>query len=160
MLEIERQFLVKPRLLPPLGEPRRIFQAYLSIDPEVRVRLVDGRGYLAVKSEGDVARDEFEYEVPAAEAEAMARLSPYAPVEKLRYRLALGGRLWEVDCYAGENAGLWSAEVELTDAAQEIALPAWLAEEVTYEPRFKNKHLARAPFRGWPDREAVLAKLR
>ncbi|HWO72337.1 MAG TPA: CYTH domain-containing protein [Dehalococcoidia bacterium] len=160
MLEIERQFLVKPALLPALGEPHRIVQAYLCIEPEVRVRLIDGRAYLTVKSEGDIARQEFEYEVPTVEAEAMVRLSPFAPVEKLRYRLQIGGLVWEIDRYTGENEGLWSAEVELTEAAQAIDLPEWLAEEVTYEPRFKNKNLARQPFCRWPDREAVLAKLR
>jgi CYTH domain-containing protein len=86
-------------------------------------------------------------------------LSPYSPIEKQRYRLDVDGLVWEIDSYAGDNAGLWSAEVELSEANQEIKLPAWLGEEITYDSRFKNRNLAKTPLSQWPERESVLRRL-
>jgi adenylate cyclase len=159
MLEIERQFLVKVALLPDLQNPREILQVYLSLEPEVRVRIIDGSAFLTVKSGGDLAREEYEYAIPIEEARSLMRLSPYSAIEKQRFRLELDGLVWEIDGYAGDNAGLWSAEVELSKANQEIDLPAWLGDEITYDSRFKNKNLAKTPVVRWPDRESVLRRL-
>jgi adenylate cyclase len=159
MLEIERQFLVKVALLPDLQNPHAIVQAYLSIEPEVRVRIIDDSAFLTVKSEGDLAREEYEYAIPIEDARSLVRLSPYSPIEKQRFRLELGDLIWEVDGYAGDNAGLWSAEVELSEARQEIKLPAWLGDEITYDSRFKNRNLAVIPMNQWPDRDNVLQRL-
>jgi adenylate cyclase len=159
MLEIERQFLVKVALLPELQDPHAIVQAYLSIEPEVRVRRIDCSAFLTVKSGGDLAREEYEYAIPIEDARSLMGLSPYSPIEKQRFRLELDGLVWEIDGYAGENAGLWSAEVELSKANQEIDLPAWLGDEITYDSRFKNKILAKTPLIRWPDRESVLRRL-
>ena len=68
--EIERKFLLKsfPTDLP-LKEEKAVYQAYLSIDPEVRIRrnVVDGRDathFLAIKSNGDLVRQEVEIPLP------------------------------------------------------------------------------------------------
>jgi adenylate cyclase len=159
MLEIERQFLVKVALLPELQDSHAIVQAYLSVDPEVRVRIFDDSAYLTVKSAGDLAREEYEYAIPIEDTRHLMRLSPYAPIEKQRFELGVDGVVWEIDCYAGDNAGLWSAEVELSEANQEIKLPAWLGDDITYDSRFKNKNLAKTPLVHWPDRERVLQRL-
>ncbi len=59
-LEIERRFLVKSRLLPTLGEGRRIEQVYLSADPSVRVRLIDdAEAFITIKTEGGLVREEY-----------------------------------------------------------------------------------------------------
>jgi adenylate cyclase len=159
VLEVERQFLVKVPLLPELGRPREIVQVYLSLEPEVRVRLIADAAFLTIKSSGDLAREEYEYSIPAEDARSIVRLAPYPPIEKRRFRLPVGDLVWEIDQYEGENAGLWSAEVELEDGGQDIDAPAWLGTEVTYDARFKNKNLARRPLSQWPDRETVLAGL-
>ncbi|MDT8441913.1 MAG: CYTH domain-containing protein [Desulfuromonadales bacterium] len=151
-IEIERKFLV-------IGEPWRdspgvaFRQGYLCTDPArtVRVRLAGAHGYLTIKGESHGAtRTEYEYEIPAAEAQEMLdQLCPGPQIEKTRYRLDEDGLIWEVDVFAGENAGLVLAEVELDDEGQEIALPAWVGREVTGDPRYYNASLSRRPFTTW-----------
>jgi adenylate cyclase len=157
-LEIERRFLVRSRLLPDLGQGRRMEQAYLSQSPEVRVRLIDDtHGYITVKTDGGITREEYEYEIPPEHARAMLRLTPWSVIAKTRYKLPLDGRVWEIDRYDADNAGLWSAEVELDSEDAAVTLPPWLADEVTEERRFNNRNLAQNAFAGWPDRERLLA---
>jgi adenylate cyclase len=150
-LEIERQFLVRIRLLPALPAGRRIEQAYLSPSPEVRIWLIsDDRAY---------TREEYEYAIPVPEARSMLELTPWFPILKTRYSLRLDGHTWEIDRYDAENEGFWSAEVELESEDEPLDLPHWLGDEVTDERRFKNKNLAQQPFATWPDRERFLALL-
>ena len=70
-------------------------------------------------------------------------------IEKTRYRIEYQGLVWEVDEFEGENAGLVIAEVELADADQAVALPAWIGEEVTADPRYYNASLIANPFSSW-----------
>jgi adenylate cyclase len=86
-------------------------------------------------------------------------LSPFSPIEKRRFQVELDDLVWELDAYTGDTAGLWSAEVELSNADQAIKLPAWLGDELTYDSRFKNKNLAKTPLIRWPDRESLLRRL-
>jgi adenylate cyclase len=157
-LEIERRFLVRARLLPPLGAGRRYTQAYLSASPEVRVRLIDGSdAFVTIKTDGGLTREEYEYPIPPEDARDLLRLTPWSVIAKTRYKLPLDGLVWEIDCYEGDNAGLWSAEVELESEDASVTLPPWLANEVTEERRFNNRNLAQQPLSAWPDREHLLA---
>ena len=157
-LEIERRFLVRSRLLPTLGEGRRIEQVYLSDVPSVRIRLIDDTdAFITIKSEGGMTRQEYEYAIPAEDARSLRLLTPWSVVAKTRYKLALDGLTWEIDCYDGDNAGLWSAEVELESEDVAVTLPGWIATEVTEERRFNNANLAMNPLPKWPDGEQLLA---
>lgn len=161
-LEIERRFLVKQKDLPPLGEGKRIEQAYLSATPEVRIRVVDDRSaVVTIKSDGGMTREEYEYPIPVEDARRMLQLTPWAVVSKTRYKLPLDGLTWEIDQYYGDNDGLWSAEVEVEseDAAAAVTLPPWLGLEVTEQRRFNNVSLAQAPFTSWPDAQHFLGLL-
>jgi adenylate cyclase len=159
-LEIERQFLVRVRLLPRLEDGRRIEQAYLSASPEVRVRLSgDDSAYITVKSDGGITREEYEYAIPVDDARSMLSLTPWFPILKTRFRLRIDGHVWEIDRYDGENEGLWSAEVELESEDEALELPAWLGEEVTEQQRFRNKNLAQQPFATWADRERFVTAM-
>jgi CYTH domain-containing protein len=156
-LEIERRFLAKSRLLPPLGEGRRYEQAYLSATPEVRVRLIGGaQAFVTIKSGTGLTRGEYEYAIPAKDARELLRLTPWSVIAKTRHKLPLDGLVWEIDCYEGDNAGLWSAEVELPSEDTAVRLPPWVADEVTEEERFNNVNLAQHPLRTWKDRVNVL----
>ncbi|MGD9689847.1 MAG: CYTH domain-containing protein [Phycisphaerales bacterium] len=164
-VEIERKFLVtsdawRTMANPPEGVVLR--QGYLSSAPgrTVRVRLAGSRGYLTIKGPADptgVSREEFEYEIPARDAAQMLeRLCVGPVVEKTRYRVpaagsGTGGRplVFEVDVFAGENAGLVLAEVELSAPDQAFARPAWLGAEVSADPRYRNSNLAARPYRTW-----------
>ncbi len=63
------------------------------------------------------------------------------------------GFLWEVDEFAGENAGLVVAEIELPSADTEFARPDWTGREVTDEPRYYNLALADRPYSRWSAEE-------
>jgi adenylate cyclase len=127
-------------------------QAYLASTPPrtVRVRVTGDQAWLTIKgaSRGAV-RAEFEYPIPADEAASLLALAETGIVEKTRYRVAHGGRSWEVDVFAGENAPLVMAEIELEREDAEVALPRWVGEEVTGRPEFQNSQLAQHPFGRW-----------
>jgi len=152
--EIERKYLV-------LGDAwrgatassRRIRQGYLSLDPEriVRVRASDDRAHIAVKgTTAGVTRDEYEYEIPLDHArELLDRMCIEPTIEKTRHEVDACGKRWEIDEFAGANAGLVVAEVELSAADERIALPEWVGEEVSGDPRYFNAALVQSPWRGW-----------
>ena len=79
----------------------------------------------------------------------LAGLAGGSLISKTRYRLPHRGLVWEVDVFAGDNAGLIVAEVELDSEQQAIDLPAWVREEVTHDPRYLNVNLATHPYNSW-----------
>jgi adenylate cyclase len=153
-IEIERKFLVRDDSWRASAEQAsRIRQAYIANNDlvSIRVRLVDAaRAVLTIKSaKRGLVRREFEYEIPVAEAEDLFELREGAAIEKTRYIVPVGGQVWEVDVFAGDNEGLILAELELEHAAQSIDRPAWLGREVTADKRFYNAVLTRRPYRTW-----------
>lgn len=147
-IEIERKFLVaKDNWRDAIVSSQTIVQGYLTTGGggvTVRVRAIDdARGYLTIKSGGSaLARAEFEYEVPIADARQILGLSRGGRIEKTRHLLDVPGGEWVVDEFAGRNAGLILAEVELETANGELSLPDWLGEEVTGDARYYNSSLA------------------
>lgn len=153
-VEIERKFLVVDdgwRL--DVSRIRHIRQGYLSRNgaASVRIRCADGgQAFLTIKSaKQGMVRQEFEYAIPAGDAEEMLLLCGCCTVEKQRHDVPYGGLLWEVDVFLGANAGLVIAEVELASENQEVDRPAWLGEEVTGDLRYYNTELAVRPYRTW-----------
>jgi adenylate cyclase len=151
--EIERKFLVS-------GEPWRAAspgasyrQGYLSSHPErsVRVRSDGKKAKLTIKGlTRGATRDEFEYDLPLADAEAMLdQLCERPLIEKTRYLVPYGGRTWEIDVFQGDNLGLVVAEVELASEGEPLALPPWVAREVSDDPRYFNANLVKSPFKTW-----------
>jgi len=153
-LEIERRFLVHGSgWRQHAGEPQPLRQGYLASSEQgftVRMRLrADGKAWLTLKAPADgIARHEFEYDLPSADAEALWALAPHRVV-KTRYALALAGGDWVLDRFEGENAPLVLAEVELPDASAPLVLPDWCAEEVTGDGRWSNAALACNPISQW-----------
>jgi CYTH domain-containing protein len=152
--EIERKFLIREdRWRPPPESGTRIRQGYLSTGPErvVRVRLAGDAAYLTIKGPTvGVRRLEFEYPIPPADAEVMLdRLCLSPLIAKTRYRVPWQGRIWEVDVFEGDNAGLTIAEVELPSVEAALVLPPWVGREVSDDPRYFNSNLAVRPYRLW-----------
>jgi adenylate cyclase len=155
--EIERKFLVANdgwRALADGG--RRIRQAYLAETDRavLRVRIENAaRGTFTIKSaDPGLSRQEFEYVIPPADAEALAELRQGSVLEKTRFRVPHAGRTWEVDVYSGDNAGLSIAEIELESEDAVVDLPPWVGPEVTGEARYYAARLARYPFRSWSEK--------
>jgi CYTH domain-containing protein len=152
--EIERKFLVRRDLWrPDPGQGVRYRQGYLSTDPArvVRVRTAGERAYLTIKGlTAGLERAEYEYPIPLADADALLDSICLRPIiEKTRYRIPYGDRVWEVDDFAGENAGLLIAEVELPEPDAKFERPPWLGDEVSADPRYFNSSLIAHPYSRW-----------
>jgi len=153
-LEIERKFLVQDDSWRQMVRRAiRIRQVYLNQaeDCSIRVRSAEGRGWLNIKSVTIGARrQEYEYEIPFADAEAMLNTLCRRPlIEKVRYLVDYQGHTWEIDVFEGDNAGLIVAEIELNDPDEPFARPPWLGREVTEDARYYNTCLAQRPYKTW-----------
>lgn len=150
--EIERKFLVVGDGWMQAPRVRAIAQGYLAADPaSVRIRIQDGAATLTIKGEAEgLVRDEFEYRIPLADAEAMLRLCPEPPIVKKRHEIVHAGKLWQVDVFEGALSGLVIAEIELEHADEVITLPDWIGREVTYDRRYRNSSLIRNGLDGLP----------
>ena len=159
-IEIERKFLV-------IGESWReaahkvvpMAQGYLNdlaamdtgaMKASVRVRIAGDEAFLNLKSrELGHTRQEFDYPIPVEDARGLLALSVGGMVDKRRHYVQYEGRLWEVDEFLGDNAGLVVAEIELASADAEFAKPDWAGAEVTDSVRYYNLALATRPYAQW-----------
>jgi len=157
-IEIERKFLVaSDAWRNAVSRSGRMMQGYLAGPPSsrcsVRVRIGD-EAFLNIKSLAlGVARDEYEYAIPLADAERMLATLAGERVEKIRHHVDVDGHLFEVDEFLGENAGLVVAEIELAHADAAFPRPAWLGREVTPLARYYNLNLAVHPYSRWSEEE-------
>ncbi|MDA9792004.1 CYTH domain-containing protein [Schleiferiaceae bacterium] len=151
--EIERKFLVAHQAWRESVNTIHVFkQGYLSYDSErtVRVRATEVTGYLTIKgiTEG-LTRDEFEYEIPLADALALLQLCERPAIEKKRYIVPNGAHYWEVDVFEGVNEGLVVAEIELGSEDEAFEKPSWLGNEVSGDRKYSNSALSLHPFKNW-----------
>ena len=169
--EIERKFLVKGDAWKALAPGIRYRQGYLnsSFDRTVRVRTIGDQGFITVKGPNNgIARLEFEYVIPADDAnEMLTELAEKPLIEKNRYRILRGKHfpdvlspknpiavlrgkhVWEVDEFLGDNAGLVVAEIELGSVDEPFEKPEWIGEEVSGDPRYYNSNLVAHPYSEW-----------
>ena len=153
-IEIERKFLVT-------GEEWRLWvddgadycQGYIGTHSgvTVRVRTAGEQGFITFKGpRSGISRAEYETVIPHQEAAEMLELLCDKPlIKKHRYLVKHDGFIWEVDEFAGDNAGLVIAEIELQDENQHFALPTWVGEDVSEDPRYTNLQLTRHPYSCW-----------
>lgn len=150
-VEVERKFLVQG-IGWVTGTGVLYRQGYLNRDKTrtVRVRIAGDAAFLTVKGVSvGATRAEFEYAIPLTDAEGLLALCDGPLIEKTRHLVRVDGTLWEVDVFAGDNAGLVVAEVELTAEDQPFARPDWLGAEVTHDVRYFNSNLATQPYCLW-----------
>jgi adenylate cyclase len=128
-------------------------QGYLNSDntSSVRVRIADQQAWLNIKSATiGTQRQEFEYEIPLADAHYMISHLCHKPlIEKTRHFVAVGIHVWEIDEFAGENQGLCVAEIELSMQGEQFIKPSWLGKEVTDDVRYYNSQLGKHPYSTW-----------
>ena len=110
----------------------------------VRIRCLPDGAFLAIKGpRAGMARAEFEYGIPLADAEEILRtLCGRRTLEKLRSIVEIDGLIWNIDEFRGTSAGLVLAEVELMSPHQSLPLPEWVGEEVTGRHEFRNAVIA------------------
>lgn len=149
--EIERKFVlgeIPSADLLGIGEEFR--QGYVAEEDDVvvRVRITDRGATLTVKGGGGLSRTEVEVSISQEEAEALWPHTKGRRIQKTRHRVTgheLGDLVAEIDVYAGELAGLYTAEVEFDseDEASAFVPPEWFGREVTGEAQWSNSALAR-----------------
>lgn len=152
--EIERKFLLNSQSWrAQVTKKTYIEQGYLTASGvTVRVRLQEGRAILTIKGKASgLVRDEYEYPIPLEDAkEMLEKLTLHPPVEKYRYLVPAGnGLVWEIDEYLGDNAPLFTAEIELPSPDTEFEIPEWLGMEVSGDRRYTNRALSRSPYSRW-----------
>lgn len=153
-LETERKFLVDHekwnRVKKPKGTHYR--QGYLINDNKrtVRVRITDKQGYITFKGETKgITRKEFEYKIPREDGIELLTVFSAPGTEKIRYRVRYSGKIWEVDEFLGDNAGLIIAEIELKHEKDEFKKPDWVTKDVSHQKKYYNSNLAINPYKKW-----------
>ncbi|MDD1621071.1 MAG: CYTH domain-containing protein [Methylococcaceae bacterium] len=153
-LEVEHKFLlVSDAWRDEIKHSVHYKQGYLSSSPmsSVRVRISDSHAWLNIKSATiGCYRQEFEYEIPLADANAILDELCHKPlVEKIRHFVYRDQHVWEIDEFMGDNAGLIVAEIELSQIGESFEKPVWLGREVTDDLRYYNNNLTKNPFKDW-----------
>lgn len=152
--EIERKYLVNldkwQQLEKPAGQLYR--QGYILTDPNktIRVRQAAHKGYLTIKGLTVVAsRPEYEYEIPFDDAGELLDKFSLAELSKIRYKIPVDDKVWEIDEFLHDNKGLIVAEIELVDEDERFTVPGWAAEEVTGQEKYYNSKLTTNPYKNW-----------
>jgi len=157
-LEIERRFLVRgDGWMAHSCWQRRFRQGYLVSSAAgftVRVRLsCDSEAWITLKAPAaGIARHEFEYPIPADDAERLLALAPHQLIKR-RHGLDLAGGDWVLDVFEAENEPLVLAEVELAEADQPLVVPPWCGPELTGLGAWSNAALALRPYSSWTEAE-------
>lgn len=152
-IEIERKFLVLSREATLPTNSHHIVQGYLSTSgTAVRVRVIGEQGFIGIKTPvlprgtvvqgiaAEIARAEYEYEIPKRDAEEILPLCELC-VSKTRYYLPGG---FELDVFEGVLAGLELIEYESDDVDSMPPIPeGFRVLEVTGDPVFNNIRLAK-----------------
>ena len=165
-VEIERKFLIRNDTWRAAATRcESMAQGYLAGPPSarcsVRVRCAGEQAFLNIKSVTDgIARDEFEYAIPAEDARRMLGAFAGDLVAKRRHHVMIGKHLFEIDEFEGDNAGLVVAEIELETVEEVFPRPDWLGIEVSHLARYYNMNLATRPYRLWSvgERDALDAQ--
>lgn len=152
--EIERKFLLNLEIWNKIPKPKGIHfrQGYILTDPNktIRIRLAETKAYLTIKGISvGASRLEYEYEIPLNDASELLDNFSESELEKIRYKIEYGGKIWEIDEFLGDNKGLFVAEIELLAENEKFELPEWVTEEVTTENKYYNSNLTLNPFKNW-----------
>jgi adenylate cyclase len=152
--EIERKFLLRDaRWREAVTRSVLMRQGYLGSSPAVsiRVRVAGDEAWLNFKSATlGVARHEFEYAIPRADADDMLALFCAGRcLDKTRHCVPWGAHWWEIDEFHGANAGLIVAEIELDAEDEVFETPPWLGAEVSDDRRYYNVCLIDRPYSKW-----------
>ncbi|MGJ4917747.1 CYTH domain-containing protein [Bradyrhizobium sp. HKCCYLRH2060] len=162
-LEIERKFLVKSdawRDQATHSERLRDGLVARQDGLKVRVRCYGNRTTLCVKSgRRGLARDEFEYDIPADHAAVLFAHCAGRILEKTRHYVPAEAGVWEIDVYHDPLEGVVIAEIELPTETTVVTLPDWVGDEVTGDPRYGKANMLTERSRAAKVRELRRARL-
>jgi adenylate cyclase len=145
-VEIERKFLVanddwRRSAVRSVSIRDGLIAAYQG--RKVRVRISGDVATVAIKGpRTGIARPEFEYEIPIADAErVLSTICGDDTLDKERFFVEEAGATWHVDVYGGILNGIVIAEIELKQETEQLILPSWVGKEVTSDPFYKKIHI-------------------
>lgn len=147
-MEIERKFLVKKLPDNYLTFPcHHIEQAYLCIDPVIRIRRQDETYYLTYKGKGLLSREEYNLPLNQQAYHHLLKKAEGRILTKKRYLIPAkpaGERVIELDVFEGEYEGLVLAEIEFPSEQEAMAFkaPSWMGRDVTFSGDYQNSQLA------------------
>ncbi len=150
-MEIERKFLIKNADWKSyIQNSFEITQIYLTTPthaPTLRLRICANQAFLTLKypsvSKNVLVRDEYEYEIPMADAKAQLQNAKGRAIQKIRHIVVDEyDQKWEIDEFINPNKGLLLAEIELTSQLQKVHFPNWVGDEVTSEDCYSNINMA------------------
>lgn len=159
-MEIERKFLIKTLPADLDKYPfLHIEQAYLNVDPVVRVRKEDENYYMTYKGKGMMAREESNLSLNKAAYYHLRDKADGNIISKRRYLIPLEhpgfqegaptppddySLTIELDVFDPPFSPLIMAEVEFWNKAAATAFrpPEWFGEEVTYRKEYHNSYMA------------------
>lgn len=143
--EIERKFLVKTELPSDLGQQKLIKQGYVLLEKnkQLRVRVIDHKGFMCLKYTKEKVRDEYEYEIPLIDALEILGKCKFK-LEKIRTTIFPHNGEYVVDVDTYPN-GLTVAEVEFKtqEACEIFKAPDWFGPEITGNEEYSNITLAK-----------------
>lgn len=147
-MEIERKYLVK-EIPMDLNQYKSIemMQGYISTSPTIRIRQENDKYLLTTKSEGDIARLEYELPITKEEFEGLFGKIEGIFIKKTRYLIPIHDNLTaELDVFKDEYDGLITVEVEFDtlEEANHFIPPLWFGEDVSLEKKYKNGYLSKS----------------
>lgn len=152
-MEIERKWIVNsfPNSIYTPESAYIIDQSYLNTDPEVRIRKqelysvsdqTDPTYYLAIKSNGDLIREEIEVKITKDEYYNIQKMIGEEPIKKLYKRYKFANFIIEI---SKVDDSWYYAEVEFNNEDEAKAFvfpfPDIVIQEVTNNPKFKMKEI-------------------
>ena len=147
-VEIERKFLItndawKDSVVSKVTIRDGLIAVYK--DRKVRVRISDQIATITIKGpRHGIARAEYEYEIPIADAELILSICQDDTLQKQRYLVDHAGTTWYVDVYGGILEGVVIAEIELKQEDQTLVFPHWIGREVTGDAFYKKLNMVAA----------------
>jgi adenylate cyclase len=147
-LEIERKFLVNQT---PAGleqyQRTKIAQGYIALSGSDELRIRQRGDTCTLTAKRGTGRTRVEEEITLSEGlfEELWPLTDGLRIYKVRYEIPHDGQTIELDEYDQGLLGLRTAEIEFRSEAEANGFtpPAWLGREVTDDPAYKNRTLAK-----------------
>ena len=144
-MEIERKFLVNKCPILDNYPVIQITQAYVSIQPVIRIRKSNEDFFLTIKSSGAISREEYEMPITDEEFHTLLKKVEGTIITKKRYLIPLGdGLTAELDVFEGNLSPLTTVEVEFASLqeANHFIAPSWFGKDISLDARYKNNNLS------------------
>lgn len=154
-IEIERKFLIKKEFLPKNLKTYKsveIEQCFIYLKPVIRIRRMDDKYYLTLKSKppkdldnkNDLVRSEYEVEITKKAYKDLSKMCSGRIIKKTRFLIPYKKFTIELDVFKNEYKGLYYAEVEFKNIndAKKFIPPDWFYKDVTGIDKYKNTSLS------------------